>query len=406
MNLNVNVAQVEESMTLKLNAKAVALVKEGRHVLNLTAGQLPFHPPAQLVGQIKSELNFLKSFQYSPAGGYFELREKFTNYIEKRVEIDLDKKKFGCVISNGAKHTLYNILKTILNPAEEVVIIAPYWVSYPEIIKVCDGVPVVVESNRLKNFIPAIEDIKAAISDKTKAIIINSPNNPTGIHYPQEWMSKFAQLVKKHKELYVISDEIYFDLCYYDPAPTYFYQKEPSLLTRTIIVDGISKAFACSGLRIGYCIAPKYISDAMIRLQGHTASGANSLMQAALINYDFDQNAGFLGGVKDHLRSNASMLNKKFQKAKLDKIWYQPLSAFYYFIDFSRTPVCDRLKSQLGKKSDYSMAISEDLLENHGVAVVPGGVFGAPNCVRISLVLETPQFEEAIDKIIQYIFPS
>ncbi len=405
MELSSRVKGMAESVTLKLNSKAMELAESGKQVYNLTAGQLPFRPPQAFIDAVRSELDFLKSYQYSPVAGFVDLRKKIIEHIETTREINFKSldEEFDCVISNGAKHSISNILGAIIDPGDEVIIIAPYWISYPEMIKFCRGIPVIVTSNIFDVFTPPLAEIRKAISEKTKAIIINSPNNPAGIHYSDEWMQEFAELLLENPHVSVISDEIYFEVCYYDPRPTYFYQKHPELLKRTIIVDGISKAFASTGLRIGYCVGPKNILKGIENLQGQLTSSANSLVQRAMMNYDFSSSSQFLVPVKNHLRDNANVIKEKLKEAHMMKCWYQPVSAFYYMIDFSQTPVFERYAENRKDKTDYSVQICEDMLNELGVVIVPGTDFGMTNSARLSLVLHKEAFSEAMDKIVQFL---
>ena len=406
MELSSRVKGMAESVTLKLNSLALEMSEQGKQVYNLTAGQLPFRPPQQFVDSIRNELDFLKSYQYSPVSGFTELRQKIIAHIEEARGIHFSSVKdetFDCVISNGAKHSISSILGAIVNPGDEVIIISPYWLSYPEMIKFCHGVPVIVKSSIYDVFTPSMADIRKAISQKTKAIIINSPNNPAGIHYSDEWMNEFAELLEENQDLVVISDEIYFEVCYYDPKPTYFYQKNPELLKRTVIVDGISKAFASTGLRIGYCIAPKMLCKAIENLQGQLTSSANSLIQRAMLNYNFSNSAQFLGPVKLHLRENSNVIREKFKEYHLMKCWYQPVSAFYFMIDLSQTTVFEKYHKDKNDHTDYSMKICEDILNQTGVVIVPGTDFGLINSARISLVLPKEAFTEAIDKLVRFL---
>ncbi len=406
MELSSRAKGIAESVTLKLNSKAMELAEGGKQIYNLTAGQLPFRPPQTFIDSIRTELDFLKSYQYSPVAGFVELRKKIMNHIQETRGINFsqfEEEEFDCVVSNGAKHAISNILGAIINPGDEVIIISPFWISYPEMIKFCRGVPIEVRSSVFDVFSPPLAEIRKAISEKTKAIILNSPNNPAGIHYSDQWMSEFADLLLEYPHVNVISDEIYFEVFYYDPRPTYFYQKKPELLKRTIIVDGISKAFASTGLRIGYCIGPKNICKGIENLQGQLTSSANSLIQRALIDYDFASAHEFLIPVKNHLRDNASIIREKLKEADLLKCWYQPVSAFYYMIDFSQTPAFTKYLKDKHDKSDYSIQICEDILNKCGVVIVPGTDFGMPNSARLSLVLHKEAFTEAMDKIVHFL---
>jgi aspartate aminotransferase len=404
MELSSRVKGITESITLKLNTRAMELTESGNQVYNLTAGQLPFRPPQGFIDSIRSELDFLKSFQYSPVSGFIELRKKIIKHIEQTRGINFNNlgEEFDCVVSNGAKHSISNILGALIDPGDEVIIISPYWISYPEMIKFCRGIPIVVKSSIFDVFTPPLQEIRKAISPKTKAIIINSPNNPAGIHYSDEWMQSFAELLEEHPHVNIISDEIYFEVCYYDPKPTYFYQKKPELLRRTIIVDGVSKAFASTGLRIGYCVGPKNICKGIENLQGQLTSSANSLVQRAMLHYDFSSSSQFLVPVKNHLRDNATIIREKFKEADLMKCWYQPISAFYFMIDFTQTPMFERYSMGRKDKTDHSVQICEDILNELGVVIVPATDMGMPNSARISLVLHKEAFAEAMDKLVSF----
>jgi len=402
MKLSSRVETITESVTLKLNAKAIELAESGRQIYNLTAGQLPFRPFSGMVKNILKETEELKSFQYSPVPGFPDLRQKYLKKIEATRNISLPE-DFDCLISNGGKHSIFNLLAALINPGDEVVLIAPYWVSYPEMVKLLGGTVRVVKTTMFDNFHPSMEALNEAITDKTKAIIINSPNNPSGTHYSPVWMQDFGSFIKDFPEIALISDEIYFELNYYDPAPTYFYQTHPELLPRTIICDGISKSLACTGLRIGYFVASKKITKAVTRFQGHTTSGASSLVQRALIDMDFDQIENYLKPIKSHLRENAEVLKDALRKANLSHLWYQSVSAFYFLLDFSRAPVMEKFRKNENDVTDYAADMCQDLLENFGIATVPSTDFGLPNSARISLVLEKEPFSKAMAKLIDFL---
>jgi len=405
MKISKRVQAVSESITLKLNAKAVQMSEEGKKVFNLTAGQLPFRPMGELINSLRSELDFLKSFQYSPVAGDAALRTKILDYFQKSRGVNFEENNldFNCVVSNGGKHAIINVLQSIIDPGDEVVVIAPYWVSYPEMVNYCEGKIKVVQTSLFDAFVPSIEEIRETITDKTKAIIVNSPNNPTGTHYSKEWMTNFATLMKEFPHVNIISDEIYYELFYYDPKPTYFYQECPELLNRTIIIDGISKNLACTGLRVGWTIAPKELTVAIGKLQGQTTSGANSLVQKALCNFDFENISEYLSPIKSHLRDNANIIRESFREGNLAKSWYQSHSAFYYMVDFSQAPIIDKFRKNKDDSTDYSMEICAELLDNEGIALVPGKAFGLANTARISLVLQKEPFEEAISKLVNYL---
>lgn len=404
MKLAKRTENLTESVTLKLNAQASQMVEEGKKVFNLTAGQLPFRPPIEFTSIISREVEFLKSFQYSPVPGFKELRDKVLTQFEetRKVSFSSVDVEASVVIGNGGKHVLANLFSCLIDPGDEVILFSPYWISYPEMIKLNEGVYHIVDSSVFNAFVPCLDKLKETLNNNTKMIVLNSPNNPTGIHYPENWMRDFAKLLKDFPEVIIISDEIYFSLSYFDPTPTYFYQFDQDLLSRTFIVDGISKSLACTGLRIGWAIGPKEVINAVSRYQGQTSSGANSLVQRGLEKFDFALQESFLEPVKLHLRENTRVLQEKFRSAKLNSAWYQSLSAFYYLIDFSKSPIFDRYTRKEVLEGDYAVQICADLLETRGVALVPGSDFGAPNTARLSLVSPRATFEEAIDQLVSF----
>jgi aspartate aminotransferase len=401
MLLSSRVKGIPDSITMKLNERALQLTDEGKVIYNLSGGQLPIKPIPEFVEKIHHQLNFLKSYQYSPSAGFRNLRLKLMRHFseQRKLPVEMLEKDFDCILSNGSKHSLYNTLGALIDPGDEVILLAPYWVSYPEMIKFWGGTPTVVRSNVFDAFVPAIDDIRKVMTPRTKCIIVNSPNNPTGVHYSERWMKDFAQFLEEYPDLIVISDEVYSDISYFDPKPTYFYQLDPKLLQRTIVVHAISKTLAATGLRLGYVIASSSIVDAMTRIQGQTTSGPNSLTQRALMDFDLDLLKQFLVPVKNHIRLNAAHLREKFREANLGHCWYQSVSAFYFMIDFSRTPMFARFREDGG---DHSFEIADELLNEEGISVVPGSDFGLPNSARISLVIEEIPFQEAILKIVKY----
>lgn len=403
MHLSSRVIGIPDSITMKLNERALQLTEEGKVIYNLSGGQLPIKPLSEFIEKIHHQLNFLKSYQYSPSAGFPGLRKKLLKYFHDSRELpaELFESDWDVILSNGSKHSIYNALGAIVDPGDEVILLAPFWVSYPEMVKFWGGIPTVVKSNVFDAFVPALEDIRKAMSPRTKVIIINSPNNPSGVHYSESWMRDFAAFLKDYPDVAVISDEVYSDISYFDPKPSYFYQFDPSLLNQTVIVRAISKALASTGLRLGYTIAHKAVIDGMTRIQGQTTSGPNSLVQRALMDFDLSYIDSFLTPVRTHIRNNAATLREKFREANLGHCWYQSTSAFYFLIDFSRTPMFKRFEGD--ENEDHSFLIADELLAQEGVAVVPGFDFGISNTCRISLVIEEIPFQEAITKIVRYL---
>ncbi|MDH4467420.1 MAG: aminotransferase class I/II-fold pyridoxal phosphate-dependent enzyme [Bacteriovoracaceae bacterium] len=402
------VKHTKQSITLELNEKVKSLAAEGQTTFNLTAGQLPFRPPTSFIQSIGSQLNFLNSFQYSPVSGFEELRKKvLTNFFLERPFLTGDAQEdkqwssdiesdMSCIVSNGSKHSLYNLLGCIVDPGDEVILFSPYWVSFPEMIKFWEGIPVVVNGHLYDGFIPDLEQLKKVLSQRTKAIILNSPNNPSGVYFSKSWMRQFATLLEQYPNVFIISDEIYSQLFYYDPSPHYFYQFAPSLLKRTAVVQGISKTLASTGLRIGYTVAPKAIIQAMSKLQGQTTSGPNSLIQQALIDFNDVETHQYLKEVRGHLRRNCETLKEIFRQFNLSPCWYQTNAAYYFLLDFMRTPYFKRKYPDHTRDNDVAQQICDEIFQTTNVAIVPGTNFGLPNSARISLTLEWEPFDQAI----------
>lgn len=354
-------------------------------IYDLSQDQLPIKPSPEFIEKIHHQLNFLKSFQNSPSAGFPSLRKKLiAEFAQSRGIGELE--NWGCTLSNGS--ILYNALGAIISPGAEVILLAPYCNAYPQAVEFWGGVPVFIRSNVFDAFVPAIDNIRKSITEKTVAIIVNSPNNPCGVHYSESWMREFAELMSEFPALIAISDEVYSDLSYFDPRPSYFYKLEHALLERTIVVQ--ANAF------LGWAIAPENIAAEMAKLN---TAPPNSLMQRALMEYDFANNESFLAPVRSHVRQNAATLREKFREHSLGHCWYQSTSAFFFMIDFSRTPMFQRFDGE----KDNSYEIAEELLNEEGITVVAGSEFGLANSARISLVIEEVPFAEAIVKICKYL---
>ena len=389
-----------ESITLKLNAQAEQLRQQGELIYNLTAGQLPFPPDKALLQLLSSQINNLSSMQYSPVPGFPELRKKTLEYFEETRNISLNSQNFECVISTGAKQSLFNLIATLINPGDEVVTLAPYWVSYPEMIRYWQGKMVVVPPPHNLGTPPPINAIEKTLSSRTKAIILNTPGNPSGLYYSEHWIRDFGQLMTAHPHIQILSDEIYSQLFYHGNGPRYPYQFYPELLQRTFIIDGISKSMACTGLRIGFAFGPQKIMKAMAKIQGQSTSGANSLVQKALEKYDFSQIPQYLKPVKEHLAANCILLKNKLEEYSLQHTWYQTNGAFYFFMNLADTPL---MKQRGEDKGDRAGEVCAELIKKTGVVMVPSTDFGIPNGARISLVLDKQDFKTALDKAFRYI---
>jgi len=401
MSISKRAQIIPESITLKLNTLAGKLKDEGREVFNLTAGQLPCFPPDAFIEDLYKVAKETKSFQYSPVKGTEELRKNFTNYLEQTRGINI-KDTHDSLVGNGGKAVLTNIISSIVDPGDEVILFAPYWISYPHMVGLCEGTLVMVGTGRQK-FVPDLKQLEEKITKKTKVIILNSPSNPSGIYLSDEWMRDFAVILKKHPNILVISDEIYYELAYDGKKPKYFYQFDKSLLAQTFIVHGISKSLACTGLRIGWCVGPKEYINAIGRLQGHIASGANSLTQEALKNYNLFNTENFLKPMLDTLRENSGILKSQLHKRNLGHIWYEINSAFYFMLNLKELPYFNKISCGCScSNTDQSFEMCKKLMEETGVVIVPSSDFGIDNHARISMVLPAAKFQIAVVKILDF----
>lgn len=400
MKLSTRLNGLQESITLKLNSLAQDYQKAGKTIYNLTAGQLPVKPPQIFVETLRNEALFLRSFQYGPVAGFPELREKFLAHLSNTRKVDFHKAGFDCLVSNGAKHSFANVMAALLNGGDEVITISPYWISYPQVIQYYGGKLIDVKTSFHSGFIPNVSEIEHKINEKTKMIVLNSPNNPTGVLYSDSWMKEFATMIKKYPDVWIVSDEIYHDIVYFDPAPTYFYQHDESLLKQTIILEGISKNLASTGLRIGFCAGPRELLRQMELLQGQLTSGPSSLVQRALIEYDFKEYQDYLNSINDHLRKNADALKVKLKEYDMASAWYQTTSAFYFMLDLTNAP---RYKKLDLNTQDITEEFCQKILDEEGVVVVPGNDFGLRNVVRLSIVTSKENLETALDKVLKYL---
>lgn len=393
------------SVTQKLNELMEQKIAADEFVYNLTSGQLSTRPLEDFIQSIKKQSHFLKSYQYSPVAGLPELRDKFLRrHFEKRqIDQSYEELEYDCVIGHGSKQALFNLFGAFINAGDEVILFSPYWTSYPEMIQLWGGTPMIIEAQGFDSFTPQLSEIEKLMGPKTKFIILNSPNNPTGIHYSKDWMCEFAEFMQQYPEVMIISDELYSDLWYFDPAPRYYYEFDSSLLDRTFIIDGISKSFASTGLRIGHCLGPKRLLNSAKKIQSQSTSGANSLIQRALLDFDFDKLEDFHKNLRIRLRESSHVLRESFRKFGLAHCWYQTQSAFYFYLDLSRTPVFEKYQKQNQGDGDLSEQICMDLLSTEQVAIVPGASFGQKHSARLCLALDAVVLEEALERLCRFL---
>lgn len=376
---------ISPSPTLAIDSKFKQMKANGEDVVGFGCGEPDFDTPQHIKDAAIKAINDGLT-KYTPAAGTLDLRravaKKFLN------ENGLSYEPTDIVISNGAKHSLVNAFSAILNPEDEVIIPAPFWVSYPEMVKLADGVPVIVNTNEDTDFKATVEDFKKALTQKTKAIIINSPSNPTGMVYSEDELRAIADFAVEHN-LYVISDEIYEHLIYEGKHVSIASFNE-EIKKRTIVINGVSKTFAMTGWRIGYAAACPQIAKIMANVQSHASSNPNSIAQAATI-------AALEGGMDEALEMKKHFCQRRnYMVSKINEIdgvsCKMPNGAFYIMMSIK-----DIIgKTYYGKIINNSDDFAEIFLEKAKVAVVPGTGFGAPEYVRWSYATSMENIEEGL----------
>jgi aspartate aminotransferase len=376
------------SQTLAMAALARELKAQGKDIISLSLGEPDFNTPEFIKEAAKKAIDENYS-TYTPVEGYLDLKEAICRKFKR--DNNLDYKPSQIVVSTGAKQSLYNIAQVMLNDGDEVILPAPYWVSYYEIIKLSGGVPIEVPTSIENDFKITPEQLEAVITPKTKMIWYSSPCNPSGSVYSREELEALSKVILKHENIYVVSDEIYEHINFSGTFCSI--GSIPGMLDRTITVNGVAKAFAMTGWRIGYIGAPEFIAKACTKIQGQVTSGANSIAQRATIAA-VDADPKVLNYMVEAFHKRRDLvvgLIKEIPGLKINV----PEGAFYVFPDvssfFGKT-----LRGQFIKDAtDFSMY----LLAEANVATVTGDAFGNPNCIRFSYATSEELLIEALRRI-------
>ncbi|MCY6958238.1 pyridoxal phosphate-dependent aminotransferase [Clostridium brassicae] len=393
MNLSSKAKQIAPSLTLSITAKAKEMSKNGIDVVSFGAGEPDFNTPENIQNAaIKAIKNGLT--KYTAASGINELKEAIVNKFKS--DNGLDYSNDQIIISTGAKQCLANAFQAILNRGDEVLVPTPYWVSYPELIKLADGVPVFVNNKKSNGYKYSLDVLEECITANTRAIIVNSPNNPTGCIYTRDELKMIADFAKKYN-LIIISDEIYEKLIYGDNKHISIASLSEDAYNRAIVINGVSKSYAMTGWRIGYAASSKEIIKLMSSIQSHTTSNPNSIAQyAALEALNGDQSSMNLM-VKEFEKRRDSMIDRI---NKIDKVsCLKADGAFYIMIDVSNF---------YGKKIkesviNDSLEFSRVLLEEENVAVIPGDAFGLGDYIRVSYATSMENIEKGLEKIQKFL---
>jgi len=389
MQLSKKAGNIDPSITLAITAKANELKSQGIDVVSFGAGEPDFNTPENIIQAAIKAMHDGKT-KYTPAGGILELKQTICNKFKN--DNNLEYKLSQITISTGAKQCLANVFMAILNPEDEVLIPVPYWVSYPELVKLAEGVPVFVETSKENNYKYTISDLEKAITDKTKAILINSPNNPTGTIYREEELLEIANFAKKHN-LLIISDEIYEKLIYDGEKHISIASLNEDAYERTIVINGVSKTYAMTGWRLGYVASSEKITKLMTSIQSHMTGNVNTIAQYAAIE-------ALNGPVEDLNNMIKEFENRRnFMICKLEKLneisIIKPSGAFYIMVNIGAYLNTTFKEQTINDSMDFAKV----LLEEEKVAVIPGAGFGLDNYIRLSYATSMDIIETGIDRI-------
>ena len=393
LELSKKAAAVKPSSTLAITAKAKELKAQGKDVVGFGAGEPDFNTPENIC---EAAIKAIKDgfTKYTPASGTNELKAAISKKFKEFNGLDYDTDQI--VISNGGKHSLTNIFTALINPGDEVIIPAPFWLSYPEIVKLAGGVPVIVTTTKEQNFKLTAEALAAAVTDKTKALVLNTPNNPTGMLYTEEELRAIAK-VAVEKDFYVVADEMYEMLVYGEQKHISIASLGKDIYDRTITCSGLAKSYAMTGWRIGYTGSSKEIAKMMGSVQSHQTSNPNSIAQKAAVEA--------LTGPQDSVEKMHAEFDKR-RKYMYKRICdmdlldtLEPMGAFYVFVDCSAVLG----KSYKGTKIESVPQMADILINEYNTAIVPCADFGFPDCFRLSYAISIEQIEKGLDRIEKFI---
>ena len=384
---------ISPSLTLAISAKAKAMKQAGESVVSFGVGEPDFNTPEHIIEAAKVALDNGQT-KYTPSSGLLPLRKAICEKFKKDNGLCYEPSQI--IVSNGAKHSIFNACYAILDEGDEVIIPAPYWLTYPEVVKVCGGVVKYLPCKKENKYKFTAEELKAAITPKTKMLIFNSPSNPTGAVYSEEEVRAIAKVCEE-AEIFVLADEIYEKLCYNGVKPFSIAKCSEKMKDLTITVNGVSKTYAMTGWRIGYLAAPMDVAKAIDSFQSHATSNACSISQYATLEA--------LSAPEEEVQAMVDIFDKRREKLlglihEIDGVSaVEPDGAFYVML------VVGSLygKSYNGKVIDGSIAFADTLLEEEKVATVPGVSFGADECLRLSYALSDSDIEEGLARIKRFV---
>lgn len=376
------------SATLAMAAKARELKENDVDIIGLSLGEPDFNTPDFIKKAAIQAINDNYN-SYTPVDGYGDLKKSICNKFKR--DNGLDYQPSQIVVSTGAKQSIANTVQVLINPGDDVLLVAPYWVSYSAIVTLAEGNSIEIRSDISSDFKITPKQLEDSITDKTKLVIINSPNNPSGSVYTQKEYLKLAEVLEKYPKIFILSDEIYEHINY--GVPHFSFAKIPSMFERTITVNGLAKAFAMTGWRIGYIGAPEWIAKACTKMQGQITSGANCIAQRGAIAA-LEAPVSKIKYMVDEFKERKKLIIELLGEINGIKL-NQPKGAFYVFPDISSFFG----KTLKGKKINNASEFAIYLLEEAHVATVTGEAFGSPNNIRISYAASKGEIKKAIDRI-------
>lgn len=393
MELSRKAQAIEPSLTLAITAKAKEMKEKGIDVISFSAGEPDFNTPKNIINAAIKAMEDGNT-KYTSVNGILQLREAICKKFKDDNGLEYNPSQI--VVSTGAKQSLANTFLAILNPGDEVIVSTPYWVSYPELIKLADGKPVFVEGNEKSNYKFTKENLEKAVTAKTKAIVLNTPNNPTGTIYNKEELEVIADFAKKY-DIIIISDEMYEKLVYDNENHISIASLSKDAYERTIVINGLSKSYAMTGWRIGYCAASEKIAKLMTSIQSHVTSNVCSITQYAAVEA--------LNGPQDEITKMINEFEKRrnYMINRIESIdnlsIIKPKGAFYIMINIENC-----LGKEInGKILNDSMEFCASLLENKKLAVIPGKAFGLNNYIRVSYATSMEAIKEGLNRIESFV---
>ena len=376
------------SATLAMAAKARELRSKGVDVIGLSLGEPDFNIP-EFIKEAAVKAIYDNYNSYTPVDGYVDLKKAISRKFSR--DNNLNYSASQIVVSTGAKQSIANVIEAMISPGDEVILLAPFWVSYSAMIEICGGIPVIIKSDITSNFKVTASKIKDNITSKTKMIIVNSPNNPSGSVYNEHELRQIGKMLMDYPKIFVLSDEIYEHINY--GVKHFSFASIPELYDRTITVNGVAKAFAMTGWRIGYLGAPEWLAKACTKLQGQSTSGANCIAQKATIAA-LDANVNQIKYMIDEFRERRELIIDLLSEIEGFKL-NNPDGAFYIFPDISYFFGKTINGFEIKNSTDFSLFI----LEKAHVATVTGEAFGSANNIRISYAASRENIKKAVDRI-------